>query len=251
MDYEQALHTAANALHRSSHVTAFTGAGISVESGVPQFRGNDGLWERYDPSIFDIDHFRAHPREAWQAILEIFYHTFPHVEPNAGHFALAELEQQGVVQEVITQNIDNLHHRAGSTNVWEYHGNSRELLCLSCGTKHPSQRALESDIPPRCDCGGLLKPDFIFFGEPIPAEAARESERSARVCDLMLVVGTTGEVYPAGFVPHMAHDSGSRIVEINPEPSAYTEAITDIFIHEKSATALPALRDLVLRISSD
>ncbi|MGM0673215.1 MAG: SIR2 family NAD-dependent protein deacylase [Spirochaetota bacterium] len=251
MDYGHALQEAANALRRSAHVTAFTGAGISVESGVPQFRGNDGLWAHYDPAVFDINHFRSHPRDSWQTILEIFYYTFAKVEPNAGHYALAELEQRGVVREIITQNIDSLHHRAGSTAVWEYHGNSRELLCLSCGARHPAQRALETEIPPRCTCGGLLKPDFIFFGEQIPAQAARESERAARECDLMLVVGTTGEVYPAGFIPHMARESGARIVEINPEPSTYTEEITDVFIHEKSATALPALLELISSSSTD
>lgn len=251
MSYEQTLQSAASALRGASRATAFTGAGVSVESGVPQFRGNDGLWARYDPAVFDINHFRSYPRQSWEAILEIFYHTFPNVEPNAGHYALAELEQLGFVREVITQNIDNLHHRAGSTTVWEYHGNSRELLCLSCGAKYPAQHALEARIPPRCDCGGLLKPDFIFFGEEIPAQAARESERAAGECDLMLVIGTTGEVYPAGFIPHVARESGARIVEINPEPSSYTESITNIFVREKSATALPALLELLSDTTAD
>lgn len=241
MDYEEALEKAAQALLQASHAVVFTGAGMSVESGVPQFRGNDGLWSRYDPIVFDIEYFRTHPKASWEAILDIFWKTFTDVEPNAGHRALAGLEQRGIIKELITQNIDNLHHHAGSRQVWEYHGNSRNLTCLSCGARYPSDRALEPEIPPRCDCGGLLKPDFIFFGEQIPEEAARESDRAARQCDLMLVVGTTGEVYPAGFIPHIAAEGGAEIVEVNPEPSNYTGDITDIFIAETSATALPAL----------
>jgi NAD-dependent deacetylase len=239
--YEEALEAAARALGEARHAVAFTGAGISVESGVPQFRGNDGLWARWDPKVFDLAYFRTHPVESWQAILEIFRTTFPDVAPNAGHEALAELEHRGIVAEIITQNIDNLHHRAGSRTVWEYHGNSRELTCLSCGARYPAERALESEPPPRCDCGGLLKPDFIFFGEMIPAEAAEQSERAARECDLMLVVGTTGEVFPASMLPRLAAERGARIVEVNPEPSTYTGDITEIFIAEKAATALPAL----------
>jgi NAD-dependent deacetylase len=199
------------------------------------------LWARWDPKVFDLEYFRGHPIESWRAILEIFWEAFPDVAPNAGHEALAELEHRGIVKEVITQNIDNLHHRAGSRTVWEYHGNSRELTCLACGTRYPARRALDSEIPPRCECGGLLKPDFIFFGEMIPQEAARESDRAARECDLMLVVGTTGEVYPASMLPHIAAQNDARIVEVNPEPSAYTGEITDILIHEKSAVALPEL----------
>lgn len=246
MEYEQALTGAARALGDAQHAVAFTGAGISVESGVPQFRGNDGLWSRWDPQVFDLSYFRTHPAESWRAILDIFFETFPDVAPNAGHEALAELERRGIVREIITQNIDNLHHRAGSRTVWEYHGNSRELTCLSCGATYQAQRALESEIPPRCDCGGLLKPDFIFFGEQIPQRAARESERAARECDLMLVIGTTGEVYPASLLPHEAARSGARIVEINPEPSAYTGEISDIHIAAAAATALP---DLLRRLT--
>ncbi len=249
MSYEEALEAAARELARATHAVAFTGAGISVESGVPQFRGSGGIWSRWDPQVFDLDYFRTHPTESWRAILDIFFETFPDVAPNAGHHALADLEQRGFVKEIITQNIDNLHHRAGSSRVWEYHGNSRDLTCLSCGTKYPSERALESEIPPRCDCGGLLKPDFIFFGEQIPSAAAEGADRAARTCDLMLVVGTTGEVYPAGLLPHTAAETGARIVEINPEPSAYTGEITDIMIREKSAAALPDLLARVLDIA--
>ena len=225
------------------YVVGFTGAGISVESGVPQFRGNDGLWSRYDPMVLDISYFRANPEASWRAILDIFEETFSGVEPNDGHYALAELEDREIVREIITQNIDNLHHHAGSTTVWEYHGNSRELTCLSCGAKYPSERALQREIPPRCECGGLLKPDFIFFGEQIPLVAAREAGRAARQCDVMLVIGTTGEVYPASFLPYMARENGARIIEVNPEPSNYTDEITDVLVAEKAATALPALAE--------
>ncbi|MFP4011086.1 MAG: SIR2 family NAD-dependent protein deacylase [Spirochaetaceae bacterium] len=238
---EHILERAAYYLRGASHTTAFTGAGISVESGVPQFRGNDGLWSRYDPEVFDITYFRTYPEASWRAILSIFYETFAEVSPNAGHKALAELERLGFVKEIITQNIDNLHHRAGSRQVWEYHGSSRELLCLDCGKHYSADRALETSPPPRCECGGVLKPDFTFFGEPIPARAAEEAERAARECDLMLVIGTTGEVFPASMLPYTARDTGARIIEINPEPSAYTDTITDVSIRERASEALPAL----------
>ncbi len=236
------LQEAARALQRSSHTTAFTGAGISVESGIPPFRGKEGLWSRYDPIVLDISYFHAHPLEAWQVIREIFYDYFGKARPNAGHYALAEMEKQGKVAAVITQNIDNLHQEAGSRNVIEYHGNSQRLICPRCGAVYSPKEIDLRQLPPRCSHDGeVLKPDFVFFGEPIPPEAARRSEQEAFAAEVFLVIGTTGEIMPASLIPQMAKSNGATIIEINPESSNYTHSITDIFLRGKAGELLPAL----------
>ena len=151
------LSTAARLLRTARHATAFTGAGISVESGIPPFRGAEGLWSRYDPQCLDIGYFHAHPVEAWRVIKEIFYDFFGAARPNDAHRALAVLEQEGIIRATITQNIDNLHQEAGSHTVYEFHGNSRQLLCLGCGTRTPASAVPLEALPPRCACGGDRK----------------------------------------------------------------------------------------------
>jgi NAD-dependent protein deacetylase/lipoamidase len=240
---------AAAALIRSArYLTAFTGAGISVESGIPPFRGTGGLWNTYDPRMLELDSFLAHPEKAWPVIKEIFYDHFGKAEPNDAHRALAWLEKQGAgsnglgqLKCLITQNIDNLHYRAGSRDIVEFHGNSRLLLCLECGTRVEARPELLHTLPPRCACGGLYKPDFIFFGEGIPPEAYRRSEQEAGRTDLMLVVGSTGEVYPAALVPRWAHEAGAKIIEVNPDVSEFTGSITDVHIPMKAAEAFRLL----------
>jgi NAD-dependent deacetylase len=221
---------AADLIAESRYLVAFTGAGISVESGIPPFRGESGLWSRYDPGLFEIDYFMRHPDESWKLLRGLFYRTFEKASPNRAHQVLADLEKVGILQLLITQNIDSLHHRAGSRRLVEYHGNSRSTVCLECGGRTPVVAGLLEMIPPHCSCGGLLKPDFVFFGEPIPAGASREAGRAASMADVMLVVGTTGEVYPAASLPRDAGRSGARIIEVNPAPSAYTGSITDLFL---------------------
>ncbi len=236
------LQEAARVLERSSHTTAFTGAGISVESGIPPFRGRDGLWSRYDPIVLDISYFHAHPREAWQVIREIFYDYFGKARPNAAHYALAEMEQRGKLAAVITQNIDNLHQEAGSREVIEYHGNSQRLICPRCGAVYSPREIDLKELPPRCPRDGeVLKPDFVFFGEPIPPEAARRSEEEAYAAEVFLVIGTTGEIMPASLIPQMAKNHGATIIEINPEESNYTHSVTDLFLQGKAGEVLPAL----------
>ena len=235
------LSTAARLLRNARHVTAFTGAGISVESGIPPFRGAEGLWSRYDPQCLDIGYFHTHPAEAWRVIKEIFYDFFGAAQPNDGHRALALLETEGVVKALITQNIDNLHQEAGSRTVYEFHGNSRQLLCLGCGTRTSAAAVPLDTLPPRCACGGLYKPDFVFFGEMIPEEASRLSFREAELADVFLLVGTTGEVMPACLIPEEAKRRGATIIEINTESSNYTHHITDIFLRGKASAVLRGL----------
>jgi NAD-dependent deacetylase len=243
MDTEEQLRRAVKAITDSSYCTAFTGAGISVESGIPPFRGENGLWNSYDPSINEIGYFYRNPEKSWPVIVEIFYNHFTKAEPNGAHRLLADLEAEGMLETLITQNIDDLHFRAGSRNVVEYHGNSRQLLCTSCGKKVAAEQSVLSEIPPRCDCGGIFKPDFIFFGESIPVNALKRSEEAAEKTDCMILVGTTGEVYPAAMVPQIAAQRGATIIEINPSPSNYTDSVTDIYIPLNAGEAGERLRE--------
>ncbi|HFE52128.1 MAG TPA: NAD-dependent deacylase [Bacteroidetes bacterium] len=239
---------AALLLARARHVTAFTGAGISVESGIPPFRGPEGLWSKVDPIVLDIDYFHRHPLESWKVIKEIFFDFFGKAQPNPAHFALAELERGGIVKAVITQNIDNLHQRAGSRTVYELHGNSRFLVCEKCGTRYPVEEVSLEELPPRCPrCGTVLKPDFVFFGEQLPELDYRRAIEETEVADVFLLVGTTGEIMPASTLPVLAKRHGATIVEVNVAPSNYTESITDIFIREKASVALPALVEAIQR----
>ncbi len=218
---------AARMIHRAKRPIAFTGAGISVESGIPPFRGKNGLWNRVDPSFLEIDYFFNYPDRSWEWIKKIFFDTFGDAQPNDAHLLLRELG----FETVITQNIDNLHQVAGSKNVIEFHGNMQKILCTKCGERFDADAIDLNMLPPSCgNCGGLLKPDFIFFGEAIPDYAREESFRLASETDLMLVVGTTGQVMPACMVPYLARENGAVVIEINPEPSSFTGAITDIFL---------------------
>ncbi len=238
---------AAQKIKDGRRLIAFTGAGISVESGIPPFRGPDGLWSRYDPQVLDLSYFQRHPDESWQVIKEIFYDFFGAAQPNPAHKALARLESAEILHGIITQNIDNLHQEAGSQDVIEFHGTSRRLTCLSCQQTLKFQPELFSSMPPSCpDCGGLLKPDFIFFGEGIPPQAYERSLEETQLADVWLVVGTTGEIMPASMLPIEAKKSGALIIEVNLHPSNYTDTITDIFLQGKASEVLKALSDAIL-----
>ncbi len=229
MAHAQALARAARLLRAARHATAFTGAGISVESGIPPFRGPGGLWSRVDPGFIEIDNFLAEPLESWRKIREIFYDFLGAARPNAAHAGLAALEAAGKLKAVITQNIDNLHQEAGSRDVIEFHGNSRWLVCLECQRRVAALPERLRALPPRCSCGGLLKPDFIFFGEGIPEKALQRSYQEASQADLFLIVGSSGEVQPACQVPVLARNRGARIIEINLHESNFTP-IADVFL---------------------
>ncbi len=246
------IDSAAEIICEAKHVTAFTGAGISVESGIPPFRGPEGLWSKYDPIVLDISYFRMHPEKSWSVIKEIFYDFFGKAEPNNAHFALANMEKNGLLNAVITQNIDALHQKAGSKTVFEFHGTSEYLTCLDCGKKFlPKEISLEK-LPPRCSqCGGLLKPDFIFFGEQIPPEAHAKSFREAEIADVFVVVGTTGEIMPASLIPREAKERGAVIIEVNTEKSKYTNSITDIFLQGKAGKVLKELSEKVMKNQRD
>ncbi len=241
----RSISEAADALRQARYLTVFTGAGVSAESGIPPFRGPDGLWSRYNPTHLELAYFHRHPLECWRVIKEIFYDFFAAAEPNQAHRVLALFEERGLLKALITQNIDNLHQQAGSKQVIELHGSSRTLTCTACGKTVPADPCCLERLPPTCGCGGLLKPGCIFFGEDIPAAAWNESLRAIERTDVLMVIGSTGEVYPAASLPYQAASGGARIVEINPSASNYTHSITDIFIPLAAGAALPAIERLL------
>ena len=236
------IKEAAEIIIKSNYTIAFTGAGISVESGIPPFRGEHGLWNKYNPEVLDLQYFLANPETSWHFIREIFYDFFADTKPNPAHFVLAEMESRGILKSIITQNIDNLHQEAGSKTVHEFHGNSKTLICLKCGEQYRASEFDFKNIPPKCkNDEEILKPDFIFFGEGIPEQAYKNSFAEAEKADVCLVIGSTGEVMPASYVPQTAKQNGAVIIEINPEESSFTNHITDIHLKGKAGDILSEL----------
>lgn len=243
----QILHQAVKKIKSAIRVIAFTGAGISVESGIPPFRGPGGLWSMYDQEILNINYFLSNPDDAWKKIKEIFYDNFEKASPNPAHIALAKMESLGYLKCIITQNIDHLHQDAGNIDVIEYHGTSRYLICTVCHQIYMIHENIFKILPPRCqNCQGILKPDFVFFGEPIPIIAQERSTEETYKADVWIVIGTTGEVFPACSLPIDAKHNGKTIIEINIKPSSFTNSITDYFIQEKAGLALPILLDEII-----
>jgi NAD-dependent deacetylase len=236
------IEKAACAIKQSSNTIAFTGAGISVESGIPPFRGENGVWNKYDPKVLDLDYYLSDPARCWVYIREIFYDFFDRSKPNNAHLVLSRMEEKGLLKSVITQNIDNLHQEAGSKTVREFHGNSKQLVCLKCGRKYSVGEFDLKNIPPLCKYdGAILKPDFIFFGEGIPEKAYSNSFADAEKAEVCLAIGSTGEVVPAAYVPGIAKQHGATIIEINPEKSSFTGKITDIYLKGRAGEVLMQL----------
>lgn len=238
------IEKAVELIKNAKHITAFTGAGISVESGIPPFRGKNGLWNTIDPTFLDINYFHRNPLESWKLHKKIFYSLFGKVKPNTAHYALAEMEKLGYLHSIITQNIDNLHYDAGSKKVLEFHGNSRKLLCENCHKLFSVTDFDLNKLPPKCEiCGSVLKPDFIFFGEAIPEPAGSQSFNEAKIADVFILIGTTGEIVPASMIPNEAKKNGAKIIEINTVHSNYTDTITDIFLEGKATEMMGKLLD--------
>jgi NAD-dependent deacetylase len=241
MGHAKEMERAVSSIRSARYLSAFTGAGISVESGIPPFRGENGLWTKYDPELFDISYFRRRPAESWKLLKSLFYDTFKDARPNDAHTVLARLEAAGTLKAIVTQNIDNLHTIAGSRNVIEYHGSVRDLVCIECKKRKPADQEVLENLPPTCACGGVLKPDIVFFGEEIPLHALMKVESTVEKTDAMLVIGTTGEVYPAAFVPLEAKRNGALIIEVNVLPSGFTNEVSDIFLQGKASEVMAEL----------
>ncbi len=241
------LSKAAEAIRNAKLVVALTGAGISTESGIPDFRSKNGIWSKFDINEYGyIDSIIKNPEKVWK-MLRILINDLKNARPNPAHIALAEMEKLGYLHAIITQNVDSLHQKAGSKNVLEFHGNFREAICLECRKIYPIEYALQHSIP-RCGCGGVLKPNAIFFGEPILRDTLIKSFGYAENCDIMLVIGTSAMVYPAAELPAMAKQNGAIIVEINKEPSMIA-GIADFSFYGKAGEILPELVE-ELRVDS-
>jgi NAD-dependent deacetylase len=233
---------AADAILESRLTVALTGAGISVESEIPPFRGKGGIWEIYDPMEYaTIDAFLRNPEKVWRVLLMATINDLKKAVPNNGHLGLARLEAAGCLSTVITQNVDGLHQRAGSRDIIEFHGSFAAFRCLRCQRKAGMEDLDLSTLPPPCDCGGIFRPDCVFFGEMIPPHHLERSHALAARCDVMLVVGTSATVQPAAELPLVAKESGAKIIEVNTEKTPLTRQISDIFLRGKAGEVMDRL----------
>lgn len=241
---EKLIDTAADIVVKSELTIALTGAGISVESGIPDFRSAGGLWSKYDPAEYaNISAFRSNPEKVWEMLREMDKIVCG-AEPNDAHIGMGELEKMGYLHYIITQNVDNLHQAGGSRNVIEYHGNSSSLSCLWCGKTYSAEEK-HGQYPPRCDCTMILKPDVVFFGEAIPPEAMNRSFQLASSARALLVVGTSAVVSPANMIPSIAKRNGARVIEINKERTHLTDSLTDVFLQGSAGEIIAVLVEKV------
>jgi len=245
------IEYAAELLRKAKNAVVLTGAGISTPSGIPDFRSEGtGLWSRDEPlEVASLNTFRTDPERFFVWFRPLAGQIY-HAEPNPAHIALAELEKSGYVKSIITQNIDALHHKAGSKNIIEMHGTLRTLSCTQCFQQAEAKKYLKSFIEegelPRCPvCNGLLKPDVILFGEQLPQQAWYAAQRESRQCDLMLVAGSSLEVLPVAGLPMQAIDRGAHLVILN-KSTTYLNVRADVIIQEELADVLPAIAEQVL-----
>ncbi len=235
-------------LDAAERVVIFTGAGISAESGIPTYRGAGGMWSKYDPEIYaSIDYFRRDPSYYWRFFRDVRHDLITRAKPCPAHLAVAELERRGKVCAVITQNIDGLHRKAGSNRVLELHGNTNRFYCFECRAPYSIEQTcelMEQQLPPCCtECGGVLRPDVVLFGEMLPTEVVNEAAREAESCDLMIVIGSSLVVYPAANLPYQAKMSGAGLVIINVDPTPL-DHVADLCLHCPAGEVLPAAVEL-------
>jgi len=251
----EAMLTAAKRLAQlisaSRRIVAFTGAGISAESGIPTYRGEGGSWTQYDPDKYaSIEYFRRDPGYYWSFFRNVRMAAMKDASPNGAHLALAELENRGLLSAVITQNIDGLHYRAGSKRVLELHGNTTRFYCLKCREPYSLDDVcliLEREPIPQCgSCCGVIRPAVVLFGELLPNGIMDDAYKEASECDLMLVVGSSLVVYPAADVPAQAKIGGAKLAIINLDPTPMDDW-ADLTLHLPAAVALPAALKMVAR----
>jgi NAD-dependent deacetylase len=244
----QDIEAAADLIAGAKHVVALVGAGISAESGIPTFRGPDGLWTKHgEPDLRDYERFSADPKGWWEKRISgagglgELIAALEAAQPNAGHIALQEMEEAGWLAHIITQNIDNLHQRAGSTRITEIHGNRTKLRCVGCGNRWPLDEFPIDELPPHCpDCRGLVKGDTVMFGEPIPKDALDSCVDQTWRCDMMLLIGTSAVVFPAAQFPLDVRRLGGKLIEINPSETPLT-ALAEVVVRAQSGEALPRI----------
>lgn len=248
------IEHAAEIILRSRYVMALTGAGMSVESGIPPFRGPGGLWTKHgEPPMNGYQRFLADPAAAWRERLSPrgpmreLWETLQAAQPNPGHQALATLEQLGILRCLITQNVDNLHTLAGSRALAEIHGNYTLIRCIGCVSRFAREEITLQELPPRCPrCGDILKSDTVSFGEPIPPDVLQRCFDATEQCDCMLVAGTSATVYPAAQFPLDVRQRGGAVIEINLYESELTP-YASLSLRGSSATVLSRLVDRILQ----
>ena len=252
MGLESQIDKVAKLIVESRKIVVFTGAGISTESGIPDFRSPGGIWSKFDPEDFTIQKFVSDPearRKQWQFLVQNELLTA--AEPNNAHIAIAELEAMGKLDAVVTQNIDNLHQKAGNSpeKVFELHGNMSWILCMDCRSRYPLEeirRRLEQgeEIPECENCGGMLKPDVILFGEALPADVMSAASDHAKTCDLLIVIGSSLVVYPAAYLPAYASEAGAKLVIINMTGTSY-DVVSDVVMYNRAGDVMKKIVERV------
>ncbi len=247
---EKLFKKAAALLRGSRKTVALSGAGISTPSGIPDFRSpGSGLWEKIDPiEVATIDSFMKRPEKFYQ-FMGPLAKIVAAAEPNPAHFALAEWESGGRLHCVVTQNIDNLHRKAGSKNVLELHGNGDRAFCMECRKQYTSgdiKEKLENSDVPRCDCErrGIIKPDVVLFGEQLPLKVLMQAQQDCEECDVLIVVGSSLTVAPASMLPRMARSYGAKLIVVNLQPT-YVDSMADVVLRETVETALPRITEMI------
>ena len=240
IDDEARVHSVRRALREAGRIAVLTGAGISAESGIPTFRGTNGLWRKYRPEeLASPSAFRRDPGLVWE-----WYDwrrgLVADTEPNPGHFALARLERSAADFTLITQNVDGLHDRAGSQNILKLHGDIWQVLCTGCSRRSRNTRVPLPELPPRCSCGGLLRPDIVWFGESLPQDVLQAAWSTSEAADVFMVIGTSALVQPAASLPLVAKESNACLIEINMEETALSPH-ADISLHGAAGELLPLL----------
>jgi NAD-dependent deacetylase len=249
-EFNDGLEIAARILAEAGPLVVSTGAGISKESGIPTFRdAPNALWEKYEPErLASPEGFRQDPPLVWRWYVDR-REMIGKAKPNPGHYAIAELEDHFDQFLLVTQNIDDLHRKAGSRNLVEVHGNIFRYKCFDAG--HPIETLPKTkEIPPKCECGSLIRPDVVWFGEMLPEDAVMRAYAATESCAVMLVVGTSGIVYPVAGFPGVAKRAGAKVIEVNPETTAITHD-TDISLRGPSGDVLPQLLKRFLELRKE
>ena len=250
---EKQIQEAARLIVDSPSTVALTGAGISTESGIPDFRGPDGLWTKVDPMKFaSVDAFLSDPKGWWEIAVQLAP-TLLDAKPNNAHKVLAKLEKMGLLQCIITQNVDGLHQRSGSQSVLEVHGSFVNAVCILCsdrvGRQYVERKIKKKQLPPTCpSCGGILKIDAVLFGESLPQEIYRQAIETAGSCSLMIVVGSSLTVYPVASLPSIATQSGAKLMIVNQEPTLLDDS-ADVVLHSKAGETLTRILNLVRKVA--
>jgi NAD-dependent deacetylase len=256
-DHDADIEAAAAELLRARYAIALTGAGLSVESGIPPFRGPGGLWTKHgEPPMNGYQLFLEDPERAWRQRLDPkgpmreLFERLAAARPNPGHEALVDLESMGLLRCVVTQNIDDLHRVAGQRELAEIHGNATLVRCIACCGRWPRDAISLAELPPRCPlCGGILKADTVSFGEPIPSDVLARCQHEARSADCVLVAGTSATVYPAAALPIEVLERGGALIEVNPYESELSDAAR-VVVRAPAGEALPRIVATARRLAA-